>query len=406
MTTPATRAAFDQEARALLDFGRRSRTDHGFGWLDDDGGLSTENGVHLWITGRMTHCFALGHLLGDPNCLSLAEHGVGALLDGPLHDPQRPAWVSAVDLDGTVRTAPLVSYDHSFVILAAASALLAGVPRAEELLEAGLRTFDELWWDEEARMVVDARDPADLTVDPYRGANANMHTVEALLAAYSATGTPLHLERASRITSRIAEEFVSHAFRLPEHFDESWTALPEYNRDVPADPFRPYGSTIGHWLEWSRLMVQVRVACDAAGLARSALLDTIPQSLYRQALREGWGPDGEPGFVYTVDFNGRPVVHERMYWVLCEAVGAAETLRQVMGDPSYNDDVDTYWAWAQDYLIEAPGRWREELDARNQPACGTWSGKPDIYHALQACLVGRLPVTPSFAEGLRREYRS
>ena len=381
MTTPATRAAFDAEARALLAFGRRSRTDHGFGWLDDDGGLSAEHGVHLWITGRMTHCFALGHLLGEPDCLSLAEHGVAALLDGPLHDAQRRAWVSAVDLDGTVRTAPLVSYDHSFVILSAASAVLAGIPRAEELLEAGLRTFDELWWDEEAGMVVDARDPADLAVDPYRGANANMHTVEALLAAYSATGAPLHLERASRITSRIAEEFVSHAFR-------------------------PYGSTIGHWLEWSRLMVQVRVACDAAGLARSGLLDTIPQSLYRQALREGWGPDGEPGFVYTVDFDGRPVVHERMYWVLCEAIGAAETLRQVMDDPSYNDDVDAYWAWAQEYLIEAPGQWREELDASNRPACGTWSGKPDIYHATQAMLIGRLPVTPSFAEGLQRAPRS
>ncbi|VEG29436.1 AGE family epimerase/isomerase [Actinomyces howellii] len=405
MTAPATRAAFDAEARALLAFATASRTDHGFGWLDDTGAVDPERGVHLWITGRMTHCFALGQMLGHPDSPELAAHGVEALLNGPLRDRATGAWASAVDLDGSPRRTPLVSYDHSFVVLAASSAALAGVPGATDLLEAGLETLERLWWDEEAGMVVDARDPVTLAVDPYRGANATMHTVEALLAAYSATREPRHLERASRATTRIAGQFTAHGLRLPEHFDESWTPLLDYNRDIPADAFRPYGSTIGHWLEWSRLMIQVRTACDAAGVERSGLLDTIPAAMYRQALREGWGPDGEPGFVYTVDFEGRPVVHERMYWVLCEAIGAAETLSRDTGDASYDLDVEAYWAWARTYLIERPGQWREELDASNRPGHGTWSGKPDVYHAIQAMLVGGLPVTPSFAEGLRGEHR-
>ena len=33
-----------------------------------------------------------------------------------------------------------------------------------------------------------------------------------------------------------------------------------------------------------------------------------------------------PGFVYTVDFVGTPVVHERMHWVACEAISAAAAL--------------------------------------------------------------------------------
>ncbi|RAX20999.1 MULTISPECIES: AGE family epimerase/isomerase [unclassified Actinomyces] len=400
MTTLMTRQFFDSEAWSLLAFGKRSRTDHGFGWLDDVGSIDATHGVQLWITGRMTHCFALGQLMGDPDCAALAEHGVARLLDGPLHDTVAGAWLSAVDIDGTPRPGNLVSYEHSFVILAAASALMAGVSRAQELLDAALLTFDRLWWDEDAGMVVDARDRHSPAVDPYRGANANMHTVEALLAAYSATHDATHLRRAARITDRIAREFITHDFRLPEHFDVDWNAVLDYNRDRPADAFRPYGSTVGHWLEWSRLMIQVRAACTAAGIGYDPLLDTIPGRMYRQALQEGWGVDGERGFVYTVDFAGRPVVHERMYWVLCEAIGAAETLRETTGDPSYEHDIDIYATFAREFLIEAPGRWREELDAHNRPSSITWSGKPDIYHALQAMLIGRLPITPSFAEGL------
>ena len=145
-------------------------------------------------------------------------------------------------------------------------------------------------------------------------------------------------------------------------------------------------------------MVEVRTACAAQGLAHPARLDTIPQHMYRK----GWGPDGRPGFIYTVDFDGRPVVAQRMYWVLCEAIGAAETLRESTGDASYDLDVDAFASWARDYLIERPGQWREELDSENRPASGTWSGKPDIYHALQAMVIGTLPVAPSFADGVLR----
>ncbi|PHP53209.1 AGE family epimerase/isomerase [Actinomyces ruminis] len=400
MTTLTTRQLFDAQAWSLLAFGKRSRIEHGFGWLDDDGNIDVGRGVHLWITGRMTHCFALGHLMGDPDCAALAAHGIARLLDSPLHDASTGAWFRAVDMDGTPLPGPLRSYDHSFVILAAASALLAEVPRAQELLDAALLTFERLWWDEDAGMVVDARKRETLAVDPYRGANANMYTVEALLAAYSATREPLHLRRAVRITSRIAQAVVTHAFRLPEHFDSSWRAVLDYNRDRPTDAFRPYGSVVGHWLEWARLMVQLRTACSAAGIGFDPLLDSLPKRMYRQALQEGWGTDGSQGFVYTVDFHGHPVVRERLSWVLCEGISAAETLRQATGDDSYEHDVDIYAAWARKHLIEDPGQWREELHSDERSISSTWSGKPDIYHALQAMLVGRLPITPSFAEGL------
>lgn len=53
------------------------------------------------------------------------------------------------------------------------------------------------------------------------------------------------------------------------------------------------------------------------------------------------------------------------------------------------------------HLDLADGSWHHELDAANAPASGTWAGKPDAYHALQATLLPRLPPAPTLAVALR-----
>ena len=40
----------------------------------------------------------------------------------------------------------------------------------------------------------------------------------------------------------------------------------------------------------------------------------------------GWAADGSDGFVYTTDWEGRPVVQERMHWVLTEAIATSTVL--------------------------------------------------------------------------------
>ena len=46
------------------------------------------------------------------------------------------------------------------------------------------------------------------------------------------------------------------------------------------------------------------------------------------------------------------------------------------------------------------GSWWHELDERNQPSALVWSGKPDVYHALQATLIPRLPLSPTISTAL------
>ena len=51
-------------------------------------------------------------------------------------------------------------------------------------------------------------------------------------------------------------------------------------------------------------------------------------------------------------------------------------------------------------IAEEHGSWAHELSPDNTPSATVWAGKPDIYHALQATLIPRLPLTPSLAPAL------
>ena len=94
--------------------------------------------------------------------------------------------------------------------------------------------------------------------EAYRGANANMHMVEAFLAAGDATGDGVWYDRARRIAERLIRDVArAHDWRVVEHFDAGWRPLPDYNADQPRHPFRPFGVTPGHGLEWARLVLQI-----------------------------------------------------------------------------------------------------------------------------------------------------
>ena len=118
---------------------------------------------------------------------------------------------------------------------------------------------------------------ADFTgPEDYRGINANMHTVEALLSAADVTGERRWLDRAVGIMTRAIDEFArGNDWALPEHFDVDWNPLLDYNREEPNHPFRPYGATVGHWIEWARLVLHARAA--AAGQGDLQLLVALHQ---------------------------------------------------------------------------------------------------------------------------------
>ena len=392
----------DAEFRALVDFARGSRVPTGFATMDAKGEVDLERPVELWISARMTHVFALAQMYGIPGTEELVAHGVNSLKKY-FHDPVYGGWYSSImataaeDGNGVPVNDRKEAYAQAFVILAAASTLAAGNRDAGPLLEDALAQQEEHWLDPETGLVAESWDRSFTECEDYRGINANMHTVEAFLAAADVTGERLWLERAARIGAFAARAAEANRWRLPEHFDADWNALLEFNADRPADPFKPYGATVGHGLEWARLFLHL----EAAG-AKGADWAEAAVALFDRAVADGWD-DERGGFVYTTDWEGTPVVADRMHWVVAEAIGAAATLWRRTGDERYARLYERYWDYAAVHLIDREcGSWRHQLDGENRPADSTWRGKPDLYHAAQATLIPQLPLAPTMASAIAR----
>lgn len=363
----------------------------GYAWLDEDGNPLPGTGSQLWLDARMLHCFAVESSFGTPGARDIARHGLEYLLD-PGPDPEFGGWRSIVGGDAPDDRKEL--YGHAHVLLAASSALRAGIEGAEQLLDLALESLERFALPGNP-CGIDAWNRSFTEADPYRGQNANMHLTEALIAAFDATGEAAQLERAAYIAQEIAGAAASNhegAWRLVEHFDSSWTPLPDHNADDPRHAFRPYGSQPGHWLEWAKLLCQLtaRGAVDSWGLAAA-------EHLFHGAFVDGWADSG--GFCYTVDWDGAPVVPEKYWWEVAEGIGAAHYLHELTGNGEYEIYEAGLWHWADEHLIDhARGGWFHEISTENAPSTFTWTGKPDLYHAYQATLYAFTPAGRGFVD--------
>jgi mannose/cellobiose epimerase-like protein (N-acyl-D-glucosamine 2-epimerase family) len=397
---PTHRSWLDSEATRLVEFA--SESEHpvaGFAWLDDRGRPMPKRPIQAWITARMTHVFSLAHLRGTPGAGSLADHGVAALR-GRFRDAEHGGWYPELTPDGQPQTTAKRAYEHAFVVLAAASATVADRPGAAELLEEALSIVDKHFWQDSEGRCLESWDREWTKPEEYRGANSNMHFVEAFLAAADVSGQDRWRERALSIAERLIHGAArENAWRLPEHFDPEWRPLLDYNADHREDAFRPYGTTIGHWLEWSRLLLHLEASLDSP----PPWLYQDARTLFDAAISAGWAVDGSDGFVYTLDWEDRPVVRQRLHWVVAEAIGAAAALEQRSSEAVYEHWYRRCWDYAARYFIDREGgSWRHELGPDHSPAASVWSGKPDVYHALQATLLPQLPLAPVLAVTLRQ----
>ena len=388
-------AAWRHETRTkLLEFSRQARRhEGGFFWLDDTGNPDRDKVLELWINARMTYVFSLAHLAGEDDALRLAGHGVRAL-STLFHDDVNGGWYDEVDFDGDVVDTTKGCYGHSFVLLAAASAKAAGAEGADALLSEAARIHGQKFWDPDGGRCVEEVSEDWSLVDGYRGANSNMHAVEAYLFAADVTGDDVWRRRALSICERIIGIHArAHGWRIPEHYDRDWTPLPTYNEDRPADPFRPFGATPGHAFEWARLLVQLAASLESP----TPWLQEAAEALFAQAVADAVSDD-EPGLPYTTDWHGEPIVEERFHWVIAEAVLAAGALNTWTGKRIYAGLAERWWSEIEEHYIDhESGAWHHELSPKMQPTTRTWRGKPDAYHAFNALTFPDLPLAPSAA---------
>lgn len=381
---PVHRAFLAADARRQLDFFRPSlRADGGFDVLNWDGSAIVGAPQELHTTTRLIHSYALGKAFGDGAADDIIDAGMKFLWN--MHrDPAHGGYVWSVQgrvpADGTK-----LAYGHVFVLLAASSAKQAGHPDADRLLADVAGIIDAHYWDEGHGLLRDEYAQDWTPFSTYRGMNANMHGIEAMLAAYEATGERVWLDRAGRIldffVGRVA---ATHDWRIPEHYTEDWQIDPDYQGNPM---FRPAGSTPGHSLELGRLVVQhwdLAGRGDAGALARA-------RNLVSHALGSAWRPEG--GIAYTLGRDGKIGIADRYWWPVTEGAGVLATL--LKADPKA-EDADWYrrlWSFANSVFIDHErGGWFPEIDAAGTPVQIQFQGKPDIYHALQADLLPLVPV--------------
>jgi sulfoquinovose isomerase len=397
---PGTARWRRDEASRLLAFGRGAAlAGGGFGWLGADGAVDRSQPCPLYINARMTHVFALAHLTGVPGADSLAASGLGALATR-YADRANGGWFASVSVSGQVIDSGKANYEHAHVLLAAASATAAGITGAAAVLDAAAAAIEQHFWSDADGCAAESWNADFTQSEPYRGANSNMHSVEAYLAAGDVTGDRVWHARAASIAERLIDRHArANSWRIPEHYDVAWRPRLDYNIDRPADQFRPYGTTPGHSFEWARLLLDL----EAAQGEPPAWLPAAAVALFDQAAADAEDRDGHPGLIYTVDENGQPVVSARLHWVACEAVLAADALHRRTGEERFAAAAARWWAEIDRYFLDRErGGWWQELAPDMTPASGTWSGKPDVYHSYQALLFPDLPLSPAAAAALAR----
>ena len=194
-----------------------------------------------------------------------------------------------------------------------------------------------------------------------------------------------------------------NSYRIPEHFRSDWTADLDCNRDHPDDPFKPFGATPGHGIEWARLITQW--ACSTYGKYSEKAMPYISdaKSLYRRAISDAWNADGAPGICYTTDWDGRPVVHDRMHWTLAEAINTSSVLYCVTGEEAFAEDYAAFMRYLDEKVLDhVNGSWFHQLNEKNEVIGTVWPGKSDLYHAFQAMNIPYLPVDCSIAPAVAK----
>lgn len=399
LNAPAHHRWLAAEGLRLLDFAKASRLAEGFGNLDARGCLPAGALAETMNTARMTHSFAMAHVQGLPGFADLVDHGIAALA-GPLRDVEHGGWFAmAGQADGNGDKA---AYLHAFVALAASSAVVARRPGAEALLDEAIGIIEAHFWSEQEGAMIESFSRDWSEQEAYRGANSNMHATEAFLALADVTQDPRWLNRALRIAERLIHgHAAANDFMVVEHFDLQWQPLRDYNRDFPADGFRPFGTTPGHGFEWARLLLHLEASRVQAGMLTPGWLVLDAQRLFESNCRNGWSVDGAPGIVYTLDWENRPVVRQRLHWTHAEASAAASALLRRTAEQRYETWYRCFWEFCDLQFIDREfGSWHHELGLDNRPAAEIWGGKPDLYHAWQAVLIPRLPLAPSMASAL------
>ena len=357
-------------------------------FFTDDGKVYDAHTRHLVSSTRFIFIYAKASIeFANPDYLQQVRHGL-AFLRSAHRNPTTGGYAWLLDwrqtraqiLDGDQHC-----YGLAFVLLAYAQALQAGVSEASAYLSETFDLMEQHFWQAEHGLYADQAD-SNWQLTPYRGQNANMHACEALLAAFAATQEVHYLQRAETLARHITQRQIARCGgMLWEHYDEQWQVDWDYNRDDPANLFRPWGYQPGHFTEWAKLLLQLE--SQQAHLQHDpAWLLPCAEQLFNTAMQHAW--DSEYGGLYYGFAPDLSICDsDKYFWVQAESLACAALLAARTGKQEYWQHYQQLWHYSWQHLVDHEyGAWfrilrrdNSKISAEKSPA-----GKTD-YHTMGAC---------------------
>ncbi len=272
-------------------------------------------------------------------------------------------------------------YGLAFVMLAYACAIKAGMHEAEIYLRETFELMEKHFWSAEDGLYRDDISADWRKVSPYRGQNANMHSCEAMIAAFEATNEAQYLERSFTLAQNICVRQAALTNDLIwEHYHTDWSVDWKYNRDDPRNLFRPWGFQPGHMTEWAKLLLILDRHSTRDWLLPKAM------QLFDTALEKAWD-NKYGGICYGFAPDGEICDDDKYFWVQAESFAAAALLAIHSGEQRYWDWYHQIWDYAWRHLVDHRyGAWFRILDRQNRKYDDLKSpaGKTD-YHTMGAC---------------------
>ena len=346
----------------------------------DDGTVYNENHRHLVSSARFVFNYATAAVyFQNDEFRDVAQHGLNFIRQ--VHwqpSTQGFAW-TIQDKKAADKTNHC--YGLAFVLLAGATGVKAEINNSLEILELAFNTMETHFWSEADGLYADEANEDWSAVSSYRGQNANMHSCEALIAGFEATGDKKYLERALLIADNICNRQAKLGNGLIwEHYDQNWQVDWEYNKADPKHLFKPWRFQPGHQTEWAKLLLILSRYDASPWLVEKA------QYLFDESLDLAWDSEHQ-GIFYGLAPDGNICDDDKYFWVQAETFAAAAALAVKTRNPEYWDWYEKIWDYSWQYLVDHQhGAWfriltrdNNKYDNRKSPA-----GKTD-YHTLGAC---------------------
>lgn len=371
--------------RSILDFYAPNVIDTGGGFHQnflDDGTVFDPGHRHLVSSCRMVvnYCKAY-ELFGDQIYRDNAQHGM-EYLRAHHWDRNQQGYIWTLKDGHVADDRTNHCYGLAFVMLCASAAHDIGIEGAKEDIDRVYAIMEDRLWDASIGLYADEASADWSVVDPYRGQNANMHSCEALIAAFEATGEARYLDRAYAVAKLVTVDLAAKSDGLIwEHFtrtvDIDWT----YNKDDPRNLYRPWGFQPGHQTEWAKLLLTLNELRPDEWMVMRA------RQLFDRALDVCWD-EKNGGIFYGFAPDGTICDTDKYFWVQAESMAASARLSHQTGDDRYAKWYDRIWEYSWSHLIDHRyGAWFRVLTADNKKYSdkkSTAGGKCD-YHTIGAC---------------------